>query len=347
MNSIVSRFAAALCAACFAGGSAWAQSGACDRACLEGFVDRYLDALVKHDPSAAPLAANVRFTENGQRLAIGDALWRSMKSKGAYRLFVSDSDAGQVAFVGTVNEENADPAQATPALIALRLRVAGNQITEIEQAVIRNVDAAKRVETLGVPNALFVQTIPDNQRMSRADLIRTANMYFSGMQKNDGKGVYPFADDCDRLENGMQTTNRPTPAGEKRPDPLTATNYSAQWGCLEQFKSGLLHFVTRIRDRRFVAVDQERGLVLAFGFFDHSAGDTRNFETPNGRHVTGGPAQPWTWYIAELFRIENGKIRRIEAVLDRVPYGMLSGWSSWEDGMSDRAQDITRAAAVR
>jgi hypothetical protein len=29
-----------------------------------------------------------------------------------------------------------------------------------------------------------------------------------------------------------------------------------------------------------------------------------------------------------------------------VPYGMLSGWSSWEDGMSDRAQDVTRAAVA-
>ena len=343
MKSIVSTLAAAILAACCSGGSAWAQSGACNRACLEGFVDRYLDALVKHDPSAVPLATNARFTENGQRLAIGDALWRSMKSKGSYRLFVSDVDAGQVAFIGMVNEENSDPAQATPALIALRLRVAGNRIAEIEQAVIRNVDAAKRVEALGAPNPLFVEAIPEGQRMSRADLIRTANMYFSGMQKNDGKGVYPFAPDCDRLENGTQTTNRPTPAGEQRPDPLTASNYSAQWSCLEQFKSGLLHFVTRIRDRRFVAVDRERGLVLAFGFFDHSAGDTRNFVAPNGRHVTAGPAQPWTWYLAEMFKIEDGKIHRIEAVLDRVPYGMLSGWSSWEDGMSDRAQDVTRA----
>jgi hypothetical protein len=199
MRSIVSMIAAALFAACFAGGSARAQSGACNRACLEGFVDRYLDALVKHDPSAVALSANVRFTENGQRLAIGDALWRSMKSKGSYRLFVSDADAGQVAFIGTVNEENSDPAQSTPALIALRLRIAAGQITEIEQAVIRNVDAAKRVEALGMPNALFVQTIPESHQVSRAELIRTANMYFSGMQKNDGKGVYPFADDCGRF----------------------------------------------------------------------------------------------------------------------------------------------------
>ena len=28
-----------------------AQSGPCDRACLEGFVDRYVDALVAHNPT--------------------------------------------------------------------------------------------------------------------------------------------------------------------------------------------------------------------------------------------------------------------------------------------------------
>jgi hypothetical protein len=43
-----------------------------------------------------------------------------------------------------------------------------------------------------------------------------------------------------------------------------------------------------------------------------------------------------------LFKIENGLIQRIEATLERVPYGMTSGWSSWEDGMSDRARDVTR-----
>src|SRR4029077_10615253 len=152
MNRPLLLLAAILCAGYAVTGAAWAQSGACDRVCLDGFVDRYLDALAKHDASAVPLAPNARFTENGQRVAIGDALWRSMKSKGAYRLFVTDVDAGQVAFIGTVNEENADPAKVTPALIALRLRVAGGQITEIEQAVIRNADAAARVEALAAPN---------------------------------------------------------------------------------------------------------------------------------------------------------------------------------------------------
>ena len=111
---------------------------------------------------------------------------------------------------------------------------------------------------------------------------------------------------------------------------------------MEQFKSGLLYFVSRIRDRRYVAVDPERGLVFSLIFFDHSAGDTRNFETPDGRKVTAGPQQPWTWQLVELFQIEKGKIHQIEAIMERSPYGMNSGWSAWEDGLSDRARDVTR-----
>jgi hypothetical protein len=177
--------------------------------------------------------------------------------------------------------------------------------------------------------------------MSRADLVKIANMYFSGMQRNDGKGVYPFTDDCDRFENGNRTTNAPTPSGQTRPDPKTASNYSGQWSCREQFESGLLYFVSRIRDRRYVAVDQERGLVFSFAFFDHMGGDTRHFKTPDGREVVAGPTTPWTWELAEMFKIEKGKIHRIEAVLTQSPYGMASGWSNANDSMSDRARDVT------
>ena len=74
-----------------------AQPAACDRQCLEGLVDRYLDALVRHDPRAVPLAAAARYTENGQRLDVGDGLWRSVKAKGKYRLVVADIEAQQVA----------------------------------------------------------------------------------------------------------------------------------------------------------------------------------------------------------------------------------------------------------
>jgi hypothetical protein len=87
-----------------------------------------------------------------------------------------------------------------------------------------------------------------------------------------------------------------------------------------------------------VVLDTEHGVALAFIFFDHSAGNTRTFQTPDGQTVTAGPTNPWTWEMAEAFKVENGKIHRIQAIFQRSPYGMNSGWSSWEDAMSDKAR---------
>src|SRR5262245_53399286 len=344
-----------------------AQRAACDRACLQAFVDRYLDAVIAHDPNKIPLASNAGFTENGVRLAVGDGHWKTVTGKGAYRILVTDPEAGQVAFIGTVREE-ARGSDNWPTAIALRLRVENRQITQVETWMVRSTlttvnpgrggpaanagrggpaqtqltGAAVNMDRLGTPHRSFAETIPPADRMSREDLVKTANMYFSGMEKNDGKGVYPFTDDCNRIENGSQSTNVPR-GGQVRPDPRTATGYSSAWSCKEQFESGLIHFVWRIRDRRFVAVDSERGLVFSFVFFDHALGKDRTFQTPNGRTVTGGPPDPWTWQIAEMFRIEKGKIRQIEAILQRAPYGMNSGWSNWEDGMSSGARDVTKS----
>jgi len=331
----------------------------CDRACLEGFVEQYLDAAIAHDPDLLPLAAEVKFTENGQRLILPDAHWKIMTAKGKYRLFVSDPEAGQVACLATIREEG-NTEEGTAATIALRLKVENRQITEIETLVVRPQiprgspgdeaaaprfpNGAEIYEKMGVPHPVYLETIPPDERMSREDLIKTANMYFSGLEKNDGKGEYPFTDDCDRLEGGMQTTNAPLREGQTRPDPKTATMYSAAWSCKEQFESGLMHFVWRIRDRRFVAVDQERGIVFSFVFFDHALGKDRTYQTPDGRTITAGPIQPNGWEIAELFKIENGLIRRIEAIMVSPPYGMNSGWSSWEDGLSSAARDVTKSS---
>jgi hypothetical protein len=333
-----------------------AASQPCDRACLEGFVEKYLDAAIAHDPKLLPLAPDFIFTENGQRLELPDAHWKIMTGKGKYRLFVTDPDAGQVACLATIREEGPTEAGIASA-IALRLKIRNGQITEIETLIPRpqmpmgpagSAAAAPRFpstaelyEKMGTPHPLYLETIPPAERMSRADLIRVANMYFSGLEKNDGKGEYPFTDDCVRIEGGMQTTGVPLRPGEKRPDPKTATMYSANWGCKEQFESGLIHFVWRIRDRRYVAVDQERGIVFSFAFFDHALGKDRTYQTPDGRTITAGPIQPNGWEIAELFKIEKGLIRRIEAIMVSPPYGMNSGWSTWKEGLSSEARDVT------
>jgi hypothetical protein len=308
-------------------------STSCDRACLEGFVDRYLDAMLAHDPGKVPFARDAKFTENGQKLLPGDGLWRTFTGKGTYRMFVTDVESGHVAFLGSIKEAD------TPAMLALHLRIRQGRISAAETLVQRNEKSGLGFEQIGYT---WLEPVPAGERQSRAELLKTANLYFTGMQRNDGKGNYPFADDCNRIENGTFTTNVPTPAGQTRPDPKTSANYSAQWSCREQFESGLLHFVSRIRDRRFVAVDPERGLVFSYAFFDHMAGDTRTFQTPDGRTVTAGPKQPWTWEIAEAFEIEHGRIHQIQAIMERVPYGMNSGWSSWEEGMSSEGRDASR-----
>jgi hypothetical protein len=306
------------------------EAKSCDRACLDGFVDQYLDAVVAHDPSRLPVTKLVKYTENAQRLALGDGFWRTATARGAYKLYIEDPQAGEVGFFGTMLEAG------QPVILALRLRIEEKKIAEAEAIVARGQMAeggAKNLEKLGKPDPIYMEDTPPAERVTRLDLINTANKYFSGMQQDNGKGDYSFfADDCNRLENGMQTTSNPN-ARSARPG-----SYSAAWSCKQQFASGLLHFVTRIRDRRYLVVDTERGDVLAFVFFDHSAGDTRTFQTPDGKTVTAGPVTPWTWEIAELFKVQGGQLHRIQAVLTQAPYGMGSGWSSWDDAMSDQPQ---------
>ena len=154
-----------------------------------------------------------------------------MAAKGTYRLFVTDTQAGEVTFLGTIREEGRKAGEQVPGVIALRLKVVNRQIPEVETLVVRNERFAQNFEKIGTPNHLFQEAVPLAERMSREDLVKTANMYFTGMQQNDGKGVYPFADDCNRIENGSQSTNVPPADGKPAPDPKTATNYSSAWSC--------------------------------------------------------------------------------------------------------------------
>jgi hypothetical protein len=306
-----------------------AKPTVCNRACLEGYVNRYLNAMEANTVSPTLFARDTKFTENGVRLPLGgEGLWFRMSGKGTYKFYVPDVETQQVAFIGTLREGGTNASDGTPVAIALRLKIAGNMISEVEQLVIRpettattgrvTTDArapsvATKVETMGAPHAVFREVIPEAERPSREDMIKTANYYFAGLQRNDGKGYYPFTDDCERYENGNQSTNVP----QRNP----VNNETITPTCKKQFEVALRNVVSRVRDRRFVAVDRERGIVFAFAFFDH--------ENIN-----------WTWQLAELFKVENGQIRRIEAVFHRAPYGINSGWSTYEQGISDEPQII-------
>lgn len=299
-----------------------ADRNGCDRTCLIGIGEDYLGALVAHDARRAPVASTVRYTENGVELKIPDGLWRTASKVGDYRLHVADPETGTLAFFATLYENGA------PLILATRLQVENRLITQIEVTAARRDSSisagagagmAPRPEDLK-PRVQFTQVLVHSERRPRQQMIEIANSYFSSLENNDGvTHKPPFADDCHRIENGMATTNRPLQPGQKAS--------SASMSCREAFGLGYYREDTRLRDRRYVAVDEERGLVFAEGYFDHDA-TVRSYKLTNGETNTVSRTAPWSWMITEVFEIRNGLISQVEAVLLQVPYGMRPNWST-------------------
>ena len=299
----------------------------CNRACLQGMVDQTLAAMVAHDARKLPLAPSIRYTENGQHLALNDGFWGTATGQGVYKHYFLDTRSNQAAFFGVMKENGNN------VILGMRLKLEGRKISEIEAVFGRSglgqagPTGAANLEAMGKPDDVWVRDNPDHA--TREDIVRVSDMYFTGLENDDGKGDYSFfADDCWRFENGIQTTSGPHP-GPPRPAPAGATPRTGpdpfSLSCKGGFETGTLQVVTRIRDRRFPIVDEKTGVAFAFGFFDHNA-QVHDFTLANGTRMHGGLQAPFTWAIAEAFRIERGKIKLVEAVITNVPYGMKAGW---------------------
>jgi hypothetical protein len=288
-----------------------AKSNDCDRACLNGFVDQYMAAVAAHDPSKLPLSANARYSENNVEMKVGEGLWQTSDGWGTYKVYIDDPQTGQVGFLGVADEDGHD------SVFAARLKVADRKVTEIEVIVAR-AEAGSRPMGGGPDNLkdkpLFSEDEPADQRVSRDKLIALANGYFDTIQLNTGKIYTTFDPDCQRMENGAITANNPNGSGV------------AKMGCQAQLETGLLKIVTRCRDRRWV-VDEQRQMVFGAVFFDHNGTVRKNTLVDGTVHAVGPPFdRPYSFLIFELFKIKDGKIRQIEAVLDTVPYYMPSPW---------------------
>ncbi|HTY50550.1 MAG TPA: hypothetical protein VMB48_12750 [Steroidobacteraceae bacterium] len=293
-----------------------ASKPACDRTCLYGFADRYLDALAHRDAARLPWAAHARYTENNVELAVGDGIWGTATKLGDYRLEFADVGAGQVGVFGVVQETDDRSG------FALRLKIEHGRIAEAEMIVVRLADfGALGGGTNPFVNARFFDkpileaTLAPGQGSSRERMIGIANGYFDTLQRNDGRLFTRFDPQCERYEDGILTTNNPA----KTLGPLTA------YGCERQFRLGGYRFDDRVRDRRFPLVDRERGLVLAAGFIDHT-GRMGDFRLTDGSIEHAPVRRPHSFCYLELFKIVNGRIRQVESVFITVPYDMPSPW---------------------
>jgi hypothetical protein len=298
-------------------GTADGAESECDRSCLAGVMNAYLQAVVTHDHTAVPMTRNVKYTENGVRIALGDGLWQTAAALPTYRLDVIDEEAGQVGLLGRISENGNNN------WYAVRLKVEPDRkISEIETLIARSISgapapaAAARVPT--EPHPIMAQPIPPRARLSRAELVTTSDAYFTGLDTGESSKGVSFSPDCQRRENGGVMANNPdSPKG------------SMQWlSCKDQFDTGFSVIVTDIRERRFEVVDRTTGLAFGWGYFDHNGTPAKFSRTLDHQLVDVSPTfrQPFSFYIAEVFKVVDGQIRQIEAVLTAVPYQMESGW---------------------
>lgn len=288
-----------------------ALAPSCDRQCLYGFLDQYLTALKVKDPSRLPLAKNFRYSENNVEMKIGDGVWGTITGLGDYNLRMADPANGAVGFYGVVQETT------STSVFALRLKVEDGKISEAETLIHRSEGSGPfPSKPVMVDKPILNEIVPPEERSPRERMIALVDGYFSTLQLNDGTLFTQFDDNCNRVENGLQTTHNPD---------LVKTIPVANLGCAQQFKLGNYRYDDRVRDRRFFLVDEERGLVMAAGFIDH-AGRLENFLLTDGTPIKSPMRTPSTLCLLELFKMRSGKIQQIEAVFISVPYNMPSPW---------------------
>jgi hypothetical protein len=287
---------------------------ACDRACLIGFLHTYMDALTHKDPKRAPFARDVMFTENDVAMPIGEGLWGTVSGASETGLELADPSTGQAAWFGLVQEHG------SPAYYAMRLRIRDGKIEDVETVVHRQTglpapfgDVAKYRH-----DPAFADVLPAAQRRPRERLRAVADSYFNTVELNDGTVFAPFDQECERTENGITTT---------KADPSSAGTAAAiALGCENQFKLGIYRINKRVRERRYPLIDEERGVVVGTGFFDH-ANTFDSYQTTDGKTMKTALKWPNSITLMEAFKIRDGKIYRIEAIFTYVPYFMHSPWA--------------------
>ena len=259
----------------------------CDRACLQGSLDTYLDALAKHDPSKLPTAASVKFTENGKEMKLGDGFW---KTAGAtkYRLYVVDPEEDGAVAQAVVEENGA------PDIFFVRLKLKHRKITEAETLVCRKNQAGFFApEKMTAAPAIYSEKVPEAKQSTRSQLIADASAYFNAIQ-TEGTPAYkaaPLAVEMNRFENGVQTTNVPVMGNPAMSGP-------------EQLDRGIFKGLV-VDHRRFPVVDVENGVVVGMMLMHAKEGGI---------------------LISEMFKISGAKIRQVQAVMVNVPDESSVGW---------------------
>jgi hypothetical protein len=272
---------------------------------LIAMVDFYLEQLVTNDPSKLPVSKNLKVTENGYQVKLGQGLFETAQEI-TYRHYIPDPHAEQIALYGVVKET------MRLANFLVRLKMKNDKISEIETIVIREGTASTmRPDLLKAPKPIFDTILTPDERSSREKMIAVAESYFNCIEDNTAN--VPFHPDANRTANGQQTTN-------SGPTPLS---------CIGQFEKKIFAYITKVRNRRYLIVDEEKGLVFGIFMMD-VPGKKEHFDLfpiPMDK-LPVHMITPHTIFLAELFKIVSGRIKEIEALMFNTTLGAHSGWES-------------------
>jgi hypothetical protein len=284
-----------------------ASAADCDRACLKKTMTTYLNALVAQDPSKAPLAKNVRFTEDSKDLKVGEGFWKTATKLGDYRQDFIDVKDQVVASHVTVEESG------KRALYTVRLKVANKKITEIETLVTHGGERMNGAVNLVVRPGMDIEP-PAGEKDKRAELLRVADYYPRGLTVGSFDKIdTPFAKDAFRIENGFvmagEGCGRGTPSGRPaNAGTVSATAPQDVAGCVNIKTQKIIEHPDLTKS--VMAVDEEQGIVLLWMNF----GDTGTYGAGNAL------------IAAEAFKVYAGQMHAVQAFLKILPKDTTRGW---------------------
>lgn len=323
-------------------------AAACDRQCLISATDAYVAAIVAHDPSKAPLADKVVFVENLTKLQPGEGLWKAVvTAPGTFAIHVPDEinhTAGYLAMMtymapppapqGMSPEQRAEFAAKNapveqPVVVALRLKFDDTgKIMEAEH-LLSGVREAQMVNLATLRPGILTEIAAD-QRLSHDKLIAIGATYYDALDDNNGE-LAPFADDCERHENGMITASS-TPAPQAPAIPGVAPRPKVARDCKGQLNSGTFQYIARIENRRVFAADPVTGLTMGLSHFRHPM-DNLPYTVMNLDGTTSQATKetfnfaPFDLPAAHIFKIgADGQMHEIEAMGFTTTYNSPTGW---------------------
>jgi hypothetical protein len=323
----IARWAVGIAAALVAPTSVLAESAhsVCDRACLSGFITTYLDALKSHDSRRLPVTANIRFTENGVAIPLGEALWVTLDRLGDYRVDYLDTEAQQAASHVAFVEDG------RPGLMALRLKIVDGKIAEVETVLNRGAPMAL---TMPPVESLWTEPEPAVSRLTRAQLAAETENYLKAVSRSDGALVKFNKKSCARLENGNVMAFGPydTPVAPLRPvaDPnswMAAVRQTMGMDCAEQLSTGIYAFITSYDGARFPVIDVERQVVFGHWVFRRT-GNVKGV-TFKGKFYPFMDSMrfPNENLLGQAFKFRDGRITRVQGVfLNGNVYKSGTGW---------------------